>query len=519
MRAQNRVNGNKFIAGAVFLCCAVTLLRAEDAGPSRADAELGRQIEAFISQPKFAGAVWGIKVLSLDSGETIFEHHADRLMSPASNAKLYTAALALDQLGGDFRFSTPVYASGEISRNGILRGNLIIAGQGDPSWNERRAGTNFGAALEPFVAILGQAGVRRVDGDIIADASFFYGPPTGASWTVDDLNGGQAGLVSALSLDDNVAQLRVTPGKIPGEPCALNLLEPGTGIVLSNRTVTVAADRPARLELFRAPDGPRVYVLGEMRAGSGSASFDLAVPDPAHWFGTALKLALEKRGIVVTGKVRAVSWPEAGINPTACHKLGAVTSPPLKEVTRGFLKASQNLEADLILAEVGELSRSSNAAGQSSEAAGLAALNHFLAAMGVPPREVEFDEGSGLSRNNLATANATATLLKYMAQHREAEAFMSALPVAGADGTLKERFRNTAAAGNARAKTGTLRWANALSGYVHTAGGEHLAFSIMLNRFVAEPGHNGEEEIDPIVVMLANGNSAPPASTNAPRPR
>jgi D-alanyl-D-alanine carboxypeptidase/D-alanyl-D-alanine-endopeptidase (penicillin-binding protein 4) len=134
----------------------------------------------------------------------------------------------------------------------------------------------------------------------------------------------------------------------------------------------------------------------------------------------------------------------------------------------------------------------------------LAALQHFLTSAGIPTEEVRFDEGSGLSRNNLATANATVALLQFMASQREANDFIAALPIAGEDGTLQSRFRNTAAAGNVVAKSGTLRWAQALSGYVTTAAGERLAFSIMLNRFAPAPGQSGTAEIDPLVLMLAN---------------
>src|SRR6266404_2610716 len=149
--------------------------------------QLRGQIEEHIAQPKFSAAIWGSKIVSLDTGKTVFDHHSDRLMSPASNTKLYTGALALDQLGGDYRIVTPVYATGKISRSGTLHGDLVIVGHGDPSWNVRRLGTNFWAVFEPFVALLTNAGVRRVNGDIIADATFFRGQPTGSSWTIDDL--------------------------------------------------------------------------------------------------------------------------------------------------------------------------------------------------------------------------------------------------------------------------------------------------------------------------------------------
>ncbi|MGA2247636.1 MAG: D-alanyl-D-alanine carboxypeptidase/D-alanyl-D-alanine-endopeptidase [Verrucomicrobiota bacterium] len=493
---------------AALLCLGTSLAaRAQEPAPARTVEQLREQIERHLAQPKFSAAVWGIKIVSLDSGRTLFEDHGDRLMSPASNTKLYTGALGLDVLGGDYRFATPVYAVGNISRSGTLRGNLVVVGQGDPTWNQRRLGTNFWTIFEPFITILTNAGVRRIHGDVIADATFFRGPSTGSSWTIDDLDEGETGLISALTLDDNLAQLRVEPGAGVGSPCRLALVQPGTGLIFSNQAVTVAPGSRPRLEVYQPPHADTIYVLGELPAGSSGQTLDVAVPQPAGWFARALKLALARHGIAVSGNALDLAPPAATTRQwnAAALKLGLVSSPPLRDVVRGFMKLSQNLEADLLLAAVGEVARDpAGPPGQTSEKAGLATLQRFLGTAGIAPGDVYFDEGSGLSRNNLTTANATVALLQFMATHPAAQDFAASLPVAGVDGTLRSRFRNTAAAGRVMAKTGTLRWAHALSGYGTTAAGERLAFSIMLNRFAALPGHSGHEEIDPLVLMLAN---------------
>jgi D-alanyl-D-alanine carboxypeptidase/D-alanyl-D-alanine-endopeptidase (penicillin-binding protein 4) len=495
-----------FFLGAWLLFAGALVLGAQETSPAYTVDELRAQMEAHLAQPKFSAALWGIKVVSLDSGKVIFEHHADRLMSPASNSKLYTGAVGLDQFGGDYRFGTPVYAAGQISGSGTLRGDLVVVGHGDPSWNARRLGTNFWTLFEPFVAILTHAGVRRVSGDLIADATYFHGQPTGSGWAIDDLDGGEVGMLSALTLEDNVAQVSVRPGARIGARCQLAPLQPGTGLVFSNQTATVASNGPARLHLYRPSDGRGIFILGELPAGGDPQILDVMVPRPADWFAAALKVALARHGIKVSGHARGLAWPDNGVEATAREvKLGTMFSPPLRDVLRNFMKPSQNLEADTLLADVGEAARAAGAEPRrTSEEAGLAGLDRFLAAAGVPPGEVHFDEGSGLSRNNLTTANATVALLQFMAKHRDAQDFLDALPVAGVDGTLRRRFKDTAAAGNVRAKTGTLRWANALSGYVTNAVGERLAFSIMLNRFAAAPGHSGHDEINPLVLMLAN---------------
>jgi D-alanyl-D-alanine carboxypeptidase/D-alanyl-D-alanine-endopeptidase (penicillin-binding protein 4) len=180
-----------------------------------------------------------------------------------------------------------------------------------------------------------------------------------------------------------------------------------------------------------------------------------------------------------------------------------VESLPMRDIAREVQKPSQNLYTDLLLAHVGERSRLSDAsADATSEDLGIRELNKFLAEAGLKRGEVIFEEGSGLSRDNLTTPNATVTLLRYMSRHQCAQVYLEALPIAGVDGTLRNRMKDTPAAGNVRAKTGTLRWANSMSGHVTTAAGEHLIFSLMVNRYYEARPARGD--LDTIGVLLAS---------------
>jgi serine-type D-Ala-D-Ala carboxypeptidase/endopeptidase (penicillin-binding protein 4) len=202
----------------------------------------------------------------------------------------------------------------------------------------------------------------------------------------------------------------------------------------------------------------------------------------------------------VDGAPRSAVWPEPPID--AGVSLGEIVSPPLSDLVAGFMKPSQNLETNLILAHAGELQRDdATAADQRSDELALADLKRFAAEIGIAPNEFIFDEGSGLSRNNLVTADATVRLLSFMATHREAEAFAASLPVAG-EGTLSRRFKGTPAEKNVRAKTGGLRWAANLSGYLTTTSGEPAAFSVLLNRHVAPAGTRATQEVDAVTVLL-----------------
>ncbi len=491
-----------FVFSIALLSLAMNPALALETNGAASFPDLTNRIWAHLSQPRFDGAVWGIKIASLDSQKTVFEYHPGRLMSPASNSKLYAAALALDRLGADYRIVTSILASARPGPDGTLRGDLVISGRGDPGWNARNAGTNFWNLFSPFVAALTNAGVRHVTGDLIGDATFFRSPPHGSGWTVGDLEDSEGAEICALTLNDNVTQIRVEPGAQTGEACALTILDPGTGLQLDNQTTTLTNGAPRHIETHRFPGENIVHLFGTLPAGGDPEIIEMPVPRPAQWFATALKEALRQNGIVVDGVARSVSWPSPA--PVANAKLGEAISQPLRELVRDFMKPSQNLEADLIFEHTGEMTRATNAPlWQTSETCAVAALDEFLITNGLPAGDLHFDEGSGLSRNNLTTANATVALLQFMAKRPAGQDFVDALPIAGVDGTLRHRMTNSLAFQNVHAKTGTLRWANSLSGFVTTAAGEHMVFSLMLNRYVPPPERKRAAELDDIAVMLA----------------
>jgi D-alanyl-D-alanine carboxypeptidase/D-alanyl-D-alanine-endopeptidase (penicillin-binding protein 4) len=405
-----------------------------------------------------------------------------------------------------------LFATARPDARGELRGDLIVSGRGDPSWHTRDTPRDFWATFEPFVAAVEQAGVRHITGDVVADATFIRGLPNGAGWTADDLMDDYGAEISALSLEDNFADLRVAPGAKPGEPCTLALVQPHTGLVLDNRTTTIAAGGTKHLWRVRLPGENIVHLLGEMPFGAAAELIDVTVPRPAAWFAAALKAALARRGIGVDGTARSVRWPDAPATTATSVPLGEVTSPPLHELITALLKPSQNLETDLLFAHLGEKFRSAHAPVlQTSEESGVAVLNEFLKTNHLPAAEVRFEEGSGLSRNNLASANATVALLQFMTRHRAAQDYYDALPIAGVDGTIRKRMKGTPAENNVHAKTGSLRFANSLAGYVTTAAGEKLAFSFMLNRSVAPQARAARDELDELAILLASC-TVPPAA-------
>lgn len=478
-------------------------------------AELQQRLTEQVTHPRFAAGTFAIKVVSLDTGKTLFEHDAHKLVSPASNSKLYTMALALDKLGGDYRIRTSLYGTSRPDANGKLGGDLIVFGRGDPGFNPRRFNGDILRALQPLVAALTNAGVREISGDLIADDSYFVGPRYGAGWTMDDLNYYYGAEISALTINDNIVRATARPGATIGAPAELSFVPANNYLVFSNRTQTVATNGPRTLTFHRPIEQNVVYVTGTIPLRSSEMTATVTVPDPAQLFGDLFRVALQRNGVKVTGATRTANWLTRQAQPlnfAQLVELGAVESQPMRELNKEVQKPSQNLYTDLMLAHVGAVEaeratarRETNLNPTTSEELGIRELEKFLSKIGVKRTDVRFEEGSGLSRNNLLTANATITLLQYMNRHPEAAAYRDALPIAGVDGTLRNRMKGTRAEGNVRAKTGTLRWANGLSGYVTTAAGESLAFSLVLNRYVMPTTENSARaELDQVAVLLAD---------------
>lgn len=467
-------------------------------------AALRAELETMLASPRFAGALWGVSVVSLPTGEVLFTHGAERRMSPASNTKLFTAALALDRLGGASRLQTHVLATQPVDQAGVLRGDLVIAGRGDPSWNPRRSGQPWAEVFAPVVDVLRRAGVRRITGDVVADGTYLRVPPFGASWTADDLMEDYGAEVSGVVLDENYVEFEVAPGAAPGAAASVGWRQPGHGLTLDNRVVTGPAESAPALRVLRFPGETTVRVLGTIPVAAQPRVLEATVPRPAEWYAAELVAALRGAGIAVEGRARGVRWPEKPEEPRAPVILGTVPSAPVREMVRVMMKDSNNLRASLLFDLAGELTRSPDTpAWRTSEELGAADLQAFLRERGIPAAEAILEEGSGLSRNNLVSPAVIVALLQRMAEHREAAAWLDALPVAGVDGSLRARFRGGPAEGKVRAKTGTLRWAHSLSGYVDTVGGARLAFAVMLNRHRVQPGApEARAEIDALVERL-----------------
>jgi D-alanyl-D-alanine carboxypeptidase/D-alanyl-D-alanine-endopeptidase (penicillin-binding protein 4) len=466
-------------------------------------------MEAILDNSHTPGVNWGVEVAELTNGTPVFKRNSHHLFTPASCTKLFTAAMVLDLLGSSFCIDTPLDAVGEIDAKGTLKGDLVWKGRGAPDLGRPRNAT-LEQTLAPLVDGIAQAGIRRVTGAVVADESYFRSPPYGPGWNWDDLADATGAPISALTVHDNVARVVATPTTV-GAPIRLQIEPFPQAFGIVNHAVTAGAETTPLLRFERLPGSRELLVIGSLPARNLTHEERLALPNPAMLAATALQEALVRRGIVVEQGSRVVHDPATNPRPArATRTVATIRSAPLGELVRNCLKPSQNLHAQLLWLLAGaEFESRSRATTLPSETDGSTqtALRQFLGRLSLGGNDFFFEEGSGLSRKNLVSPFATISLLRHLHLHPRTDlrdAWLSALPVGGVDGTLKNRFTQSPTLGNVRAKTGSLRNIHALAGYVDTAGGHRLAFAIFANGFAtADPSISGREQIDRLVELLA----------------
>jgi D-alanyl-D-alanine carboxypeptidase/D-alanyl-D-alanine-endopeptidase (penicillin-binding protein 4) len=485
------------------------------ATPTTSLAELQGRISQILQKPELAPAMIGVKVVSLDSGKVLFEENAAKLLRPASNMKLYTVAAALDRLSPDFRFVTSVYANTRPNSSGVIRGDVTIFGRGDPSIAARFNNGDYFKGINDLATKIVEAGVKKIEGDLVGDETYFVGPKYGSGWEWEDLTWYYGAEVSALTINDNALDLFVKPGPAVGKPALITTGPPDPLLKIENRVTTVAKGIRRELSVHRGLNEHTVIITGNIPIDDRGYTGGIGISHPSLLFVYLLRSALVEKGVVITGKSRTQGDPAQTLSSTTIE-LATLQSPAFSVIAAQTLKPSQNLYTELILRTLGKVTAppaTTSALPQTSEDLGLEVVKNFLRQAGVRPESLVLSDGSGLSRNDMITAEASVQLLVYMNQHRYGEIFRNALPIAGVDGTLRTRMRGTVAANNVRAKTGSLSSAASLGGYVTTAAGEKLAFSIMVNNYPSDVEPR-TACIDPIAVLLASFNTKSDQTSN-----
>lgn len=430
---------------------------------------LQSELNRIFDDPVLHDAFCGVLVQSMDSGEILYSRNEDKLFLPASNMKLLTGAAALVKLGPDFTFETRVVTDGSIE-NGVLRGNLLVIGGGDPTISGRFFKDDGLELLGQWTKRLKSLGINEITGDVVAVDDFFDQERWGNGWSWNDLPYPPAAEVGTFQLAENVVTVWV---KSEGESTAITM-NPSTSYITVNNHVVVESDAKVEVEWEYEPLSKTISLEGRLPPqGSDYGSF--AVHDPSTYFAHVFRETLEMDGIKVDGA--DYSSEEAPADGT---ELILRKSPPLREILPVMLKVSQNLYAETLLKTLGKIG-----SGEGSYEAGKKQLLGILESFGIPPEENIIQDGSGLSRLNYVTPRTLLHVLSFMHRDPNFPIFYDALSIAGVDGTLAGRMKGTQAENRVHAKTGSLANARSLSGYVTTADGELLAFVLLVNNFSA----------------------------------
>lgn len=491
-----------------------------------------KRIAGILAEPDLARGFWGVEIVSLASGKVLYTQNADKLFTPASNTKLFTTAAALALIGPDYQFRTTIETNGVLDKYGRLTGDLVIVGRGDPNLSGRELPYAVRTArnerpikvLEDLADSLAQKGLKYVDGDIVADDSYFAFERYGEGWSQDDLVWSDGAPVSALTINDNVVFVNILPADRAGERTFVSVTPFADYYRIDNRIITTPGGTGRKIFINREPGSTTLTLWGNMPLDDRGADEAVAIEDPAGFAAELFRTLLAKRGITVYGQQRTrhtelaslstvsitASAPARGGEeghsrpPQANQRLvlASYESKPLIEDVRVINKVSQNLHAEILLRLLG---REKGTAG--TVEGGLEVLRGFLTRAGVPSDHYVFYDGSGLSRQNLVTPHAIVQLLRYAATQPWGASFRDSLPVAGFDGSLADRFKSGAAQGRVYAKTGSLGGVKSLSGYATTNRGEQVAFSILSNNFNL-PTKRVTDSIDHIIEAVLDDGPA-----------
>jgi len=413
------------------------------------------------------GGKWGVLVVSLSHGDTLFDRNPDDQLLPASTMKLFTSAVALDRFGPDARFRTEVLRTGEIGEDGVLRGDLVLRGAGDPTLSGRALEDGAEPPMTSLARQIAEAGVQRVSGAIIGDATAFGDGHVPDGWRTRYLHASYASRVSALSFNENRIRVIVQPD---GRRASVSFEPAVSGVPVWSEVKVAIGSRGGRIGVSEDSTG-HLRVSGWIGSLSGGRSSSIVVEHPELFAAGALRAALLARGVAVDGSVRAAAAPDSAVS------VASYLSPTLDRIIRQMNGESNNHFAELLFRDA---ARDEGVAG--SAESGNTLLRRFLYEKVNVPSEMFFAaDGSGLSTLDRVTPRAMVHLLDYARHVAWGNVLEESLPVAGETETLRRRMRGTAARGNLHAKTGSTSEVASLGGYVTARNGEKLAFSFIYN--------------------------------------
>ena len=454
------------------------------------------RIAKFLKRPGVRSALWGIQVLDPDTNSVLLEVNPDKTFLPASVLKVVTTSAALEKLGPEFRYRTGVYTNGTIGADGTITGDLILVGRGDPNLTDPYGELFEKPALQELAEGLKNWGIKRVEGDIVGDDSYFDSNSPVKGWTAQALKSLYGAPISALNVNNNVIWVHARPTK--HNQRVIVDVEPRTSFFNIRNLAKTGGRRSRQTINVRLIRGTNTIVVSGVLPSTRTSSQHILLEKSAEVAASMLKDELKRQGIEVQGKISAFHYGYVSdYEQKSWRLLAEHHSPPLIRALEIINKKSQNLHAEMLLRTLGAEFK-----GAGTNEAGLQVVNEFLVDAGIDSEKIRLNDGCGLSRENLITPRFQTSLLQFLSQRYYFDLFRNTLAVSGTDGTLKNRLSATEVRGSIHAKTGTLNGVTTLAGYMTTKSGRNLVFTIFANR--AQAIGRVKKTIDEICSIFVN---------------
>lgn len=464
--------------------CLITLLIASCGTSSQSIKKKGSfdfnklmsKIDALVNEESFDHAHWGVMIKSMDSDEVWYAHNAQCVFMPASNNKIASTAAALKVLGEDFRFETHVLTKGFVN-DGVLYGDLVVWSNGDPTLYERYQDGKT-AVFDAWADTLKAQGIHRISGNIIGDDNAFDDTHLGEGWAWDYLSIWYAAQFGALQFNENYVDVKIVPpSTLDGKVVLIPNIESSYFSLKDDFTIVEKGYN--RIYLDRDLNSNDIVLGGQLVAGTDTTERTPTIDNPTKFYVHVLKETFERNGIQVQGSAVDCddldNWIHAPLDE-GYKELANYYSVPFSEIIQRLMKRSQNMYAEIMPRIL-----SWHEIGLGSIEGGREIMDSVYTEFGIEPGSWRYSDGSGLTRYNYISPEILIKILEGMYKSDQRDVWLESFPIAGVDGTLKQRMRGTAAERKVFAKTGTIANTRGLSGYTTSASGENIVFSFLVN--------------------------------------
>lgn len=427
-------------------------------------------LSILTTHPNTKDANMGVLICDYHTGDTIDAYRSNSVIPPASTMKLLTTATAVELWGGSYTIATPITYDGYI-QDGVLHGNLYIEGRGDPTFGSRYVGNhNF---MYHWAKQVRQAGIRKITGDVVADASFFDADALNPAWLWEDAGNYYAPGIFALSYLDNTMNIVLQSGPIGSIATVLNTTPKVPEIEFENhiRCTHISYDGAF---VHGVPYSNRRYLVGSVPSNRQTFGVKGDLPNPPLTLSRDLVTVLNASGIQVEGKANYLT--EKVVNASLRTTLFIHQSKSLAEVIRHTNHESDNLYAEMLFRIFGSKYSLPCTIHNSSDF-----VREYWKNRGVSFRSGKILDGCGLAPQDAISPAMFVQLLRYMYGSKNKDVFVESLPRSGESGTLFSFLRGTSLHGKVCAKSGTIGGTKNYAGYIFLPDGRVWVFAVMVN--------------------------------------